>query len=118
MKAMTQIALLAALIAPWAIHASQPVMDALETPVAAGPVADQPLTDGEVRRINKENRRLTIKHGEIANLDMPAMTMNFHVADAAMLELVQPGDRIRFAVEKIEGKYTVMRLEPVVQSNQ
>lgn len=118
MKAIVRMILSAALLSPWATHAAQHAMDALEVPVAAGPVAEQPLAEGEVRRINRENGRLTIKHGEIANLDIPPMTMNFHVVDAAMLELVQPGDKIRFAVEKIEGKYTVVRLEPAAQSNQ
>lgn len=115
MKALSKFALIAALIVPWGAQATQAAMDALEVPVAAGPVADQPLTEGEVRRINKDNGRMTIKHGQIANLDMPAMTMNFHVADAEMLDLVQPGDKIRFAVDRIEGKYTVIRLEPELQ---
>lgn len=109
--------LMACLILSWTAQAAQQAMDALEPPVAAGPVAEQALTEGEVRRVNKESGRLTIKHGKIANLDMPPMTMNFHVADAAMLEMVQAGDKIRFAVERVEGKYTVMRLESAQQSN-
>jgi Cu(I)/Ag(I) efflux system periplasmic protein CusF len=100
-----------------ATRAAQQAMDALEPPVAAGPVAAQPLTEGEVRRVNKESGRLTIKHGEIRNLDMPPMTMSFHVADPAMLGIVKAGEKIRFAVEKVEGKYTVMRLEADQQAN-
>lgn len=117
MKIMKHWILTACLVLPWTAQAAQQAMDALEPPVVAGPVAEQPLTEGEVRRVNKESGRLTIKHGEIVNLDMPPMTMNFHVADAAMLEMVQAGDKIRFAVEKIEGKYMVMRLESAQQSN-
>lgn len=88
-----------------------------ETVNAAGEVqANQAdptsMTEGEIRRINKDAGKLTIKHGPIENLDMPAMTMVFRVADAAMLDQLQVGDKVRFIVEKLEGKYTVTRLEP------
>jgi len=58
------------------------------------------MTAGEIRKIDKEAKKLTIKHGEIKNLDMPPMTMVFQVKDASMLDKVKTGDMIRFAVEK------------------
>lgn len=70
------------------------------------------LTDGEVRKVDKEAKKLTIRHGPIANLDMPAMTMVFHVKDEAMLDRVKPGDKIKFAAEKVGGAFTVTRIEP------
>ena len=112
MNAGMRILLAGMLILPWTVHADQAAQSAQSTSAEAGEAVKHPLTEGEVRRVNKETGRLTIKHGEISNLGMPPMTMNFHVADAAMLEAVQPGDRIRFLVEKINGKYTVMQLEP------
>ena len=80
-------------------HAAQP--DAQETP----------LTEGEVRRVDKAAKKLTIRHGAIANLDMPPMTMVFQVQDPAVLDTVKAGDKIRFNAEKSGGAYTVTRVE-------
>ena len=71
----------------------------------------QALSEGEVRKIDKEAGKLTIKHGPLLNLDMPAMTMVFRVHDPAMLDAVNVGDAIRFKAEQIEGNLTVTRLE-------
>ena len=70
------------------------------------------LTDGEVRRVDKEAKKLTIRHGPIANLDMPPMTMVFQVQDPAVLDSVKAGDKIRFQAEKAGGAYTVTKIEP------
>ena len=70
------------------------------------------MAEGEIRRVDKEARKITIKHGPLAKLDMPAMTMVFQVRDPAMLERVKPGDRIRFEAEKVAGGYAVTRMEP------
>jgi Cu/Ag efflux protein CusF len=70
------------------------------------------MTDGEVRRIDKDAKKLTIKHGPITHLDMPPMTMVFQVKDPGMLEQVKVGDRIRFAAENIGGQLTVTQIEP------
>ncbi|MEK6663925.1 MAG: copper-binding protein [Pseudomonadota bacterium] len=72
-----------------------------------------PLSEGEVRKIDKAAGKLTIKHGPLDNLGMPAMTMIFRVKDAATLDKVKPGDRIRFLAEKVEGVITVTKLEVV-----
>lgn len=69
------------------------------------------MTSGEVKKIDKETGKITLKHGPIINLDMPAMTMVFRVKDAAMLDSVKVGDQIKFAAEKIEGSLTVTRIE-------
>jgi Cu/Ag efflux protein CusF len=68
--------------------------------------------EGEVRKVDKEAKRVTIKHGPIPNLEMPAMTMVFQVKDPAMLERVKAGDKVRFEAEKAGGTYTVTRMEP------
>ena len=70
------------------------------------------MTDGEVRKVDKDASKVTIKHGPISNLDMPAMTMVFRVSDPAMLDQLKSGDKIRFTAEKIQGAYTVMKVEP------
>ena len=70
------------------------------------------LADGEIRKIDKEARKLTIRHGPLPGLDMPAMTMVFQVKDPGMLEQVKVGDRIRFEADKVGGAYVVTRIEP------
>lgn len=69
------------------------------------------MAEGEVRKVDKENQKLTIKHGPLKNLDMPGMTMVFQVQESAMLDEVQAGDKIRFIAEKLDGKFTVTKLE-------
>lgn len=69
------------------------------------------LADGEIRKVDKEQSKLTIKHGPIANLGMPAMTMVFRVADPSMLSKVKVGDNIKFAADKVDGNFTVLRIE-------
>jgi Cu(I)/Ag(I) efflux system protein CusF len=69
------------------------------------------MVDGEVRKVDKEAKKITLKHGQIKNLDMPPMTMVFQVTDPAMLEKVRAGDKVRFTVEKVDGAYTVTALE-------
>lgn len=67
--------------------------------------------DGEVRKVDMDNKKLTLKHGEIKNLDMPGMTMVFQVKDPAMLQQVKAGDKVRFTAEKINGAFTITTLE-------
>jgi Cu/Ag efflux protein CusF len=69
------------------------------------------LSDGEVRRVDKDAKKITIKHGPLANLDMPAMTMVFQVKDPAMLDKVKAGDKVKFQAEKIGGGYAVTKIE-------
>lgn len=69
------------------------------------------MADGEVRRIDKDAKKITIRHGPIQSLDMPAMTMVFQVKDAAMLDKVNPGDKIKFSAEKIGGTIIVTDIE-------
>ena len=79
------------------------------TTAAAAQAAD--MTEGEVRKVDKEARKITLRHAEIKNLDMPAMTMAFQVKDPAMLDRVQTGDKVRFRAEKIGAAYTVTAIE-------
>lgn len=71
------------------------------------------LVDGEIRKVDKDASRLTIRHGELKELGMPAMTMIFRVQDKAMLNQVVAGDKVRFKAEKIDGALTVTRLANV-----
>lgn len=69
------------------------------------------LSEGEVKKVDKDTGRLTIKHGPLNNLGMPGMTMAFKVQDANMLDRVKAGDRVRFRVERVNGAMVVTRLE-------
>lgn len=79
---------------------------ALALALAAAGVAAQ-TADGEVRRIDKAQGKITLRHGEIKSLEMPPMTMVFRVQDPAMLDRVAVGDKVKFDAAKIDGNYTV-----------
>ena len=71
-----------------------------------------PSTEAEVRRVDLAAGKITLRHGEIPNLDMPPMTMVFQARDPALLAGVKAGDKVRFTADKINGAYTVLTLEP------
>ena len=76
---------------------------------AQAPAAD--MSTAEVRKVDKDAKKLTLQHGPIRNLDMPAMTMVFQVRDATLLDKIAAGDRIRFTAEQQQGAYVVTRVE-------
>ena len=71
------------------------------------------MTDGEVRKVDKDTKKITIKHGEIKNLDMPGMTMVFQVKDVALVAKAKAGDKIRFKAEKSGSNFVVTDIQPV-----
>ncbi len=81
--------------------------DAHHAPAAAD------MTEGEVRKVDKGAGKITLKHGEIKNLDMPPMTMVFGVKDPALLDLVKPGDKVLFKAVNEAGKFTISGLQVV-----
>ena len=71
----------------------------------------QPLSEGEVRKVDKDAKKITLRHGPLANLDMPAMTMVFQVKDATMLDQVKEGDKVKFKADKVGGAFTIMQID-------
>jgi Cu(I)/Ag(I) efflux system protein CusF len=69
------------------------------------------MSSGEVIKVDKDTAKITIKHGPLANLNMPGMTMIFKVKDSSMLDQVKAGDKISFVAEKVDGALTVTKLE-------
>lgn len=69
------------------------------------------MSDGEVKKIDKPAGKITIKHGPLANLNMPPMTMVFKVKDPAILDSVKVGDKIKFVAEQSGKSLQVARLE-------
>lgn len=82
-------------------------------PVTSPALQSAPLSEGVVRKIDGANGKLTLRHGPIANLDMPPMTMVFTAAEAGLLDGLAVGDRVRFDAELKAGVYTVTRIERV-----
>lgn len=70
------------------------------------------LTEGVVQAVDQAKGVVTLKHGDIVNMKMPAMTMAFGVADRTMLTNVKTGDKVRFRVETVKSAPTVTRIEP------
>ena len=77
-------------------------------PVSAGQTS---MSEGEIRNVDKDAGKLTIKHGELKNLGMPGMTMVFRVKNPGLLAQVKVGDKIHFVAEKVSGALTVTSLE-------
>lgn len=86
-------------------HAGMPGME------SGSQTERSPLTEGEVRKVDQDQGKITIKHGPLENLGMPGMTMVFRVADPAMLSKVKQGDAIKFSAERVDGAFTVTKLE-------
>ncbi len=84
--------------------------DAHHKPAATAGADD--MTDGEVRKIDLEAGKVTLKHADIKSLDMPAMTMVFVVKDKALLEKLKTGEKVRFKVVNDGGKFTVTDIQP------
>ena len=79
--------------------------------VLAPPGAYADATKGEITKIDTRRNRVTVKHGPIANLDMPAMTMVFEVADPGMIDGLAVGKPITFTADRVEGKLTIVESE-------
>ena len=92
-------------------HDHHAAPDAAATKVAQTAPAE--MSEGEVRKIDKVNKKITLKHGPLKNLDMPAMTMAFQVSDPAMLSQVKVGDKVRFLAANPGGKLTLTEIQPV-----
>jgi Cu(I)/Ag(I) efflux system protein CusF len=77
----------------------------------AGLARADDLVDAEVRKVDKDAGKLTLKHGEIRNLEMPPMTMVFVVKDKAMLDKLKAGDKVRFKAVRDGGSYVVTEIQ-------
>lgn len=78
-----------------------------------GAMESMDMVDGEVRKIDKDAKKITLKHGEIKNLEMPGMTMVFQVKDPALLDKTKVGDKVRFKAEKSGGAIIVTEIQPM-----
>ncbi|MCX7270241.1 MAG: copper-binding protein [Betaproteobacteria bacterium] len=72
---------------------------------------DKFMAEGVVRKLDPDNRKITLKHGEIKNLQMPGMTMVFRLQETVNLDKLQAGDKVLFHVEKIDGAFVITDLQ-------
>jgi len=72
-----------------------------------------PQSEGEVRKVDREQGKLTLRHGPLDNLGMPPMTMVFKAADPKLLDGLKEGDKVKFSAERLNGVITVTAIEPV-----
>lgn len=108
MTSLTTLVAVALLVAltPAAVHAMSGTKVAQSVPSTG-------MIDGEVHKVDKDARKITLRHGEIKQLDMPAMTMVFSVKEPALLDKVKAGDKVKFQAEIVGGKLTVTVIEAV-----
>ena len=103
------VAFAASTLTPAQAQTAAPQSQAL--PAAPATPSSSPTSDAEVRKVDMDTKKITLKHGEIKSLDMPPMTMIFQVSDEKMLSAVKPGDKVKFNAEKIKGAFTVTAIE-------
>ena len=109
---MNRILILAVLSLPIPALAQKAADDhSAHHPAPAAAQAASAMRDGEVRRVDMDAKKITLRHGPIANLDMPPMTMVFQVKDPAMLNTVKTGDKVKFTAEKTGGAYVITLIE-------
>jgi Cu(I)/Ag(I) efflux system membrane protein CusA/SilA len=78
---------------------------------AAPATKEAPFVKAEIVKVDAARGKVTLKHENIPNLDMPAMTMVFAVADKKLLNGVKAGAKVRVKVEDVKGQATVTALE-------
>ena len=71
------------------------------------------MADGEVRKVDKDAKKITLRHGELKQLDMPPMTMVFQVKDPALLDKVKAGDKVKFRAQNSGGTMIVTDIEVI-----
>ncbi len=77
---------------------------------ATAPIAKE-MSEAEVRKVDKDSKKVTLKHGPIKNLDMPSMTMVFQVRDEKLFDKLTAGEKIKFTAEQLQGAFVVTSVE-------
>ncbi len=95
-----------------ALAAGSVTIHAQDKPLmSAASVTTENMADGEIKKIDRENKKITIKHGELKNLDMLGMTMVFQIRDATILETFKAGDKVKFLADKLDGAFVVTDMQ-------
>ena len=111
MNTFKQIFAISALTMGVALPMSSFAQAAMEPGKMDAPLAPR-MTNGDVRKVDQDAGKVTIKHGDIKHLDMPGMTMVFTAKDKSLLAKVKPGDKVQFMVVNEGGKMVVTDIQP------
>ena len=111
MKVIALAAAVAALAAGPAVSQTHHHAHPSHAPATVAQATAATLADGEVRKVDKDAGKITLKHGPIKSLDMPPMTMVFQVKDRAFLDKVKTGDKVKFTAEEKAGAYVVTSID-------
>jgi len=103
--------IVAALLGVSALMAAHEASATSHTP-ATGTQVMADMAEAEVRKVDRDAKKITLRHGELKQLDMPPMTMVFQVKDASMLDRVKAGDKVRFRAQITGGAFIVTEIEP------
>ena len=101
----------AAVLAGGLAHGQMDSMPMGAKATASSPVESAKLTEGEVRKVDLVNGKVTLRHGPLENLGMPGMTMMFKVTDAKSLGNIKEGEKVRFRAERKDGTVVVTHIE-------
>lgn len=104
-KVLVSVSIAAATVLGGVAVAATPATNVAVAPAAA-------LTAGEIKKIDAEQGKVTIKHEAIQNLDMPPMTMVFRASNPELLKKAQVGDKIQFRAENVAGGFVVIDIQP------
>ena len=89
-------------------HGVQTSASASSEPASAD---GQELSEGEVTRWDERTQKVTLRHGELKNLNMPPMTMVFTLQEANQARQIKVGDKVRFRAEQVNGAFVVTQIE-------
>jgi Cu/Ag efflux protein CusF len=67
----------------------------------------------QVVKVDAPRGKVTLNHAPIKSIQMEAMTMPFKVKDAAMLQKIKTGDKVRFSVAVEDDELLITRIEAV-----
>ncbi len=109
MKSLTH-AILAGAVFALTLSMSVQAQTTPAAPAAKAPIPAE-FTNGEVRKVDKDAKKVTIKHEEIKNLGMPPMAMVFEVKDLSALDKFKAGDKVRFKAVYESGKYVLADIQ-------
>ena len=113
MRAFLIAASVAVVLAGPGVHAQSTAHSGHHSATNAAAGDETSMTEGEVRKVDQNTMKLTLRHGPIPNLEMTDMTMVFQVADPKMLDGLEAGEKVRFKAERVGGQLTVTRIEAV-----
>lgn len=111
MKAMHTLVIIATLFTSAGAFAQQAVESGEHSSHHPEQAVSEPKSEGEVRKVDRTQGKVTLRHGPLVNLDMPAMTMVFTVADAKLLDGIKEGDKVRFTADKKDGTFMVTAIQ-------